>query len=105
MHDSDSMTNVVLLVTELYPTVACQAPVSIGFSRQEHWNGLPFPIPGDLSNPGLNPGLLYCRQILYQLSYYDLHRLVIFIETKCEMVVARGWEEKELLFNGYRVSV
>ena len=30
----------------------CQAPLSIGFSRQEYWNGLPFPSPGDLPDPG-----------------------------------------------------
>ena len=29
-----------------------QAPLSMGFSRQEYWSGLPFPIPGDLANPG-----------------------------------------------------
>ena len=32
-------------------TVACQVPVSMGFPRQEYWNGLPFPSPGDLPNP------------------------------------------------------
>ena len=34
-------------------TVACQAPLSMGFSRQEYWSGLPFPSPGDLSHPGI----------------------------------------------------
>ena len=34
-------------------TVACQAPLSMGFSRQEYWNGLPFPSPGDLHDPGI----------------------------------------------------
>ena len=34
-------------------TVACQAPLSMGFSRQEYWSGLPFPSPGDLPNPGI----------------------------------------------------
>ena len=33
-------------------TVAHQAPLSLGFSRQEHWSGLPFPSPGDLPYPG-----------------------------------------------------
>ena len=33
-----------------------QAPLSIGFSRQEYWSGLPFPSPGDLPNPGIEPG-------------------------------------------------
>ena len=37
-------------------TVAHQAPLSMGFSRQEYWNGLPFPSPGDLPNPGIEPG-------------------------------------------------
>ena len=37
-------------------TVAYQAPLSMGFSRQEYWSGLPFPSPGDLPNPGLEPG-------------------------------------------------
>ena len=32
-------------------TVAHQTPLSIGFSRQDYWSGLPFPFPGDLSNP------------------------------------------------------
>ena len=38
-------------------TVANQAPPSMGFSRQEYWSGLPFPSPGDLPNPGIEPGV------------------------------------------------
>ena len=37
-------------------TVAYQAPLSMGFSRQECWSGLPFPSPGDLPDPGIEPG-------------------------------------------------
>ena len=37
-------------------TVAHQAPLSMGFSRQEYWSGLPFPSPGDLPDPGIKPG-------------------------------------------------
>ena len=37
-------------------TMACQAPLSMGFSREEYWSGLPFPLPGDLPNPGVEPG-------------------------------------------------
>ena len=37
-------------------TAAYQAPPSMGFSRQEYWSGLPFPSPGDLPNPGTEPG-------------------------------------------------
>ena len=36
--------------------VAYQAPPSVGFSRQEYWSGLPFTSPGDLPNPGIEPG-------------------------------------------------
>ena len=36
-------------------TADCQAPLSMGFSRQEYWNGLPFPSPGDLPDPGIKP--------------------------------------------------
>ena len=35
--------------------IACQAPLSMGFSRQEHWSGLPLPSPGDLPDPGIEP--------------------------------------------------
>ena len=35
----------------------------------EYWSGLPIPSPGDLPDPGIEPGLLHCRRILYQLSY------------------------------------
>ena len=34
----------------------CQTPLSMGFSRQEYWNGLPCPTPGDLPDPGIEPG-------------------------------------------------
>ena len=36
-------------------TVARQAPRSMGFPRQEHWSGVPFPSPGDLPDPGIEP--------------------------------------------------
>ena len=50
------------LVAKLCPTlaipwtVACQAPLFMGFSRKEYWSGLPFPSPGDLPNPEIEPG-------------------------------------------------
>ena len=37
-------------------TVAYQAPLFMEFSRQEYWSGLPFPSPGDLPDPGIEPG-------------------------------------------------
>ena len=65
----ESVTLSVVSDSFLTPlTVACQAPLSMGFSRQEYWSGLPFPSPGDLPDSGLNGGLLHCRQIFYCLS-------------------------------------
>ena len=49
----NSLSRVRLFATSW--TVAYQAPPSVGFSRQEYWSGLPFPSPGDLSNPGIKP--------------------------------------------------
>ena len=45
------LSSVQLFATSL--TVACQSPLSMGFSRQEYWSGLPFPSPGDLPEPGI----------------------------------------------------
>ena len=50
-------------------TVGQQDPLSMGVSGREYRSGLPCSPPGDLPNPGSNPGLLHCRQILYQLSH------------------------------------
>ena len=44
-----------------------QAPLSMGFSRQEYWSGLPFPFQGIFPTQGSNLGLLHCRQILKRL--------------------------------------
>ena len=53
----------VCSVTKSCPTlcdpmdnIACQAPLSMGFPRQEYWSGLPFPSSGDLPGPGMEPG-------------------------------------------------
>ena len=48
-----SLSHVQLFATPW--TVARQAPLSMGFSKQEYWSGLPFPSPGDLPNPGIEP--------------------------------------------------
>ena len=50
-------------------TVACQAPLSMGFSRQEYCSGLPFPSPGDLPNPGIKPASLAWQVDSLPLSY------------------------------------
>ena len=48
-----SLSRVLLFSTPW--TVADQAPPSMGFSSQEYWSGLPFPSPGDLPDPGIEP--------------------------------------------------
>ena len=49
-----SLSHVQLFATPW--TAASQAPPSMGFSRKEYWSGLPFPSPGDLPDPGIEPG-------------------------------------------------
>ena len=50
----------ITVVSQSCPALASpcshQVPLSIEFSRQEHWSGLPFPSPGDLPDPGIKPG-------------------------------------------------
>ena len=53
MRVSRSLSRVQLFGTPW--AVACQAPLSMGFSRQEYWSGLPFPSPRDLPDPWIKP--------------------------------------------------
>ena len=46
-------------------TISHQAPLSMDFSWQEYWSGLPFPSSGDLPNPGMEPAFLRCRRMFY----------------------------------------
>ena len=77
-------------------TVALQAPLSMGFSREEYWSGLPFPFPGDLPSPGINQTQVSCiaggfftswatRELLGKASWRQ----------KCGVVLTsgEGWEE------------
>ena len=59
VHDDESACAQLLSHVQVFVipwTVAHQPPLSIEFSRQEYWSGLPFPSPGDLPNPGIEPG-------------------------------------------------
>ena len=55
VHDKVKSLSHVRLFATLW-TAASQAPLSLGFSRQEYWSGLPLPSPGDLHNSGIEPG-------------------------------------------------
>ena len=77
-----SLSPVWLFVTPR--TVARQVPLSMGFSRQEYWSGLPLPSPAQ----GLNRGLLHCRQILCHLS----HQGSSFVSSGCHNKIPQtGW--------------
>ena len=52
--------------------MALQAPLPVKFSRQEYWSGLPFPSPGDLPKPGMEPMSPAFRKILYYLSHQGI---------------------------------
>ena len=52
-------------------TVAHQAPLSMGFPRQEYWSGLPFPSPGDLPDPGIEPECPAWQEDCLPLSHLD----------------------------------
>ena len=68
------------LVARSYPTpatpwtVALQAPLSMGFSRQESWSGLPFPSPDDLPDPGIETKSLALQA--YSFFFFHLFLLV-----------------------------
>ena len=55
-HESECVSPSVMSDSAILWTVAHQAPLSMGFPRQEYWSGLPFPFPGDLPNPGIELG-------------------------------------------------
>ena len=70
------MMDVLCLVAQSCPTLcdpmgSPPAPLSMGFSRQEYWSGLPCPPPGNLPHPdpGIKPMSPHCRHILYHLSH------------------------------------
>ena len=58
-------------------TVARQAPLSMGFSRQEYWSGLPFPSPGDLPKPGIEPGSSALQANTLDKNYFTSLKSII----------------------------
>ena len=60
-------------------TVSNQAPTSMGFSRQEYWSELPFPSPGGLPDPGIEPRSPHCRQTRYNLSHQRIPPLLLLL--------------------------
>ena len=58
-------------------TAVFQSPLSMGILQARILEGLPYPPPGDRPNPGSNPGLPHCRQILYCLSHQGSPRILV----------------------------
>ena len=64
-----------MLIAQPCLTVACQAPLSMGFPRQEYWSGLPF-------SSGMELGLPHCRQIHYPLSHQGSPIIILKMDTE-----------------------
>ena len=67
MNECQLLSHVQLFATPW--TVACQDPLTMGFSRQEYWSGLPFPAPGDLPDPGIESGSPALQTVTWWDSY------------------------------------
>ena len=96
---AESFSHVRLFATPW--TAACQAPLSMGFSRQEYWSGLPCPPPGDLPNPGIEPrsptlqadsvNRYVCRNINIEDGYWVLFWM--YIKKESDMTEWLNWIE------------
>ena len=101
---SESVSLAILSDSAIPWTMAHQAPLSMEFSRQEFWNGLPFPSPWDLPNPGIKPGfplhggriftIWATREVLRNLKWHiksKLHYMVcMVIFSKSDIIMCSG---------------
>ena len=80
-------------------TVALQAPLSMGFPRQEYWSGLPFPPSGDLPDPGIKPASL--------VSSHDLssvHKTLFRFPLRIRMVMVKSLSRVRLFATPWTVA-
>ena len=83
-------------------TATCQAPLSMGFSRQEYWSGLPFPSPGDLPDPGVKPGSP-ALQALQRRTYSTYSNIFeCSVETWCGNKKSKSSGKCKMLIMGKR---
>ena len=73
-------------------TVACQTPLSMGFSRQKYWSGLPCPSPGDLPHPRIEPSSLKSPLLAGRFFITGLRRQIICL--RCGRPGFDSWVEK-----------
>ena len=64
-------------------TEACQDPLAMGFPKQEYWSGLPFPSPGDLPDPGIEPISPAWQADSLPLSHWEAHCLLKLTQIIC----------------------
>ena len=85
-------------------TVACQAPLSVGFLKQKFWSGLPFPSPGDLPDPGMEPpapalaGGFFTNELPRKLTFPCPH--LVFTTLSCNDKVCLSSSPASLSFLG-----
>ena len=79
-----SLSHVQLFMTPW--TVAYQAPLSMGFSRQEYWSGLQFPSPGYLPNPGIEPG-----SPMFQANALPSEPPVMWVRRRYDVNIKQKW--------------
>ena len=101
--ESESVSRSVVSHSFVTPwTVACQAPLSMGFPRQEYWSGLPFLSPGDLPDPGIKPlspasPALAGGFLTTEPSMHNRNRLTGIEKTcGCQGVRRRGKDRREV---------
>ena len=87
--ESESVSRSVVS-DSLWPlwTVTHQTPLSMKFSRQEDWSGLPFLPQGIFLTQGLNPSLQHCWQTFHCLSHWESHNLISFQKQSCRIYIA-----------------
>ena len=69
-------------------TVAHQAPLSMGFPRQEYWCELPFPLPGDLPDPGIEPGSPASSTFsVSELNTFSGHKMDFLVTVLIKMAI------------------
>ena len=95
-----SLSHVLLFATPW--TVAHQAPLSMGFFRQEYWSGLPFPPPGDLSDPGIEPRSPVLKAYFLPLSHQGRPVWVQNLVLRTKQIVFFGKEALSLASGLFR---
>ena len=89
-------------------TVARQAPLSMGFSREEYWSGLPCPSPGDLPDPRIKPASFKSPALAGSLDYFSKDRkgtmraIILVFQSQLDHAVAVRLWASGLTFWGFK---